>query len=707
MTDYKDIIINNINKLYENIINNEINILKCYSQAERNYYGTIPHINLQPNIINIIADIKSCKKHIILQALLKVKRENKILNNIINVKFNKALIPNKYIYNNMRQQYKKYELKTDYNNITDSINIKIIDKYIENMFFISDKKNSNDILIDKNQLILSTIIITSIEKIYYWKHEFELLHNNDYNDIKILIITCNNQINNKININYYDIIIIRNDLFQILKQTINTPYNEIIFNRIILDDINIKKTYFIKTFEYYNCLNIILINRPYNNIDKLYSTHNLENNNYCKYHMVDYFRKLLYLNRYLKTKHNNNIFIKNVELNSFINNNVYNNIHLNILYPIYEHNKNIMYDINNIKSIIEYYINDTITLKFIFTLLNNIEYKNNDNIINLLYNVLINQKKKYIILQTELISKKNQIIQNDNKKIIKLKDNILQNENNILYCIMTYYEYIIYILDNIIEYECNDDEIIYNNNINLLYIINKILLNLEIYNNKICDYIENYKSKLNINIENNICWICNNKIKPYKYMEYIKNEHKYKCKECSYDSCQIIKIDIDNELLSINNNKFLINTHINQTFQYPITEQNHVVINEIPLNYDNIILNLINYIIKNNNHYKTLIYYGNDDIYKILIKNNIYYDILSGIYENYNNILKNLSDEKKNIILLQPESTLKLSINYDYINNIIFYKCISNLDLHNYKFNEINRFINKLKQTTKNIYYIL
>lgn len=705
MTDYKDIIINNINKLYENIINNEINILKCYSQAERNYYGTIPHINLQPNIINIIADIKSCKKHIILQALLKVKRENKILNNIINVKFNKALIPNKYIFNNMQQQYNKYELKTDYNNITDSINIKIIDKYIENVFFISDEKNSNDILIDKNQLILSTIIITSIEKIYYWKHE--LLHNNDYNDIKILIITCNNQINNKININYYDIIIIRNDLFQILKQTINTPYNEIIFNRIILDDINIKKTYFIKTFEYYNCLNIILINRPYNNIDKLYSTYNIENNDYCKYHMIDYFHKLLYLNRYLKTKHNNNIFIKNVELNGFINNNVYNNIHLNILYPIYEHNKNIMYNIDNIKSIIEYYINDTITLKFIFTLLNNIEYKNNDNIINLLYNVLINQKKKYIILQTELISKKNQIIQNDNKKIIKLKDNILQNENNLSYCIMTYYEYIIYILDNIIEYECNDDEIIYNNNINLLYIINKILLNLDIYNNKICDYIENYKSKLNINIENNICWICNNKIKPYKYMEYIKNEHKYKCKECSYDSCQIINIDIDNELLSINNNKFLINTHINQTFQYPITEQNYAVINEIPLNHDNIMLNLINYIIKNNNHYKILIYYGNDDIYKILIKNNIYYDILSGIYENYNNILKNLSDEKKNIILLQPESTLKLSINYDYINNIIFYKCISNLDLHNYKFNEINRFINKLKQTTKNIYYIL
>ncbi len=705
MTDYKDIIINNINKLYENIINNEINILKCYSQAERNYYGTIPHINLQPNIINIIADIKSCKKHIILQALLKVKRENKILNNIINVKFNKALIPNKYIFNNMQQQYNKYELKTDYNNITDSINIKIIDKYIENVFFISDEKNSNDILIDKNQLILSTIIITSIEKIYYWKHE--LLHNNDYNDIKILIITCNNQINNKININYYDIIIIRNDLFQILKQTINTPYNEIIFNRIILDDINIKKTYFIKTFEYYNCLNIILINRPYNNIDKLYSTYNIENNDYCKYHMIDYFHKLLYLNRYLKTKHNNNIFIKNVELNGFINNNVYNNIHLNILYPIYEHNKNIMYNIDNIKSIIEYYINDTITLKFIFTLLNNIEYKNNDNIINLLYNVLINQKKKYIILQTELISKKNQIIQNDNKKIIKLKDNILQNENNLSYCIMTYYEYIIYILDNIIEYECNDDEIIYNNNINLLYIINKILLNLDIYNNKICDYIENYKSKLNINIENNICWICNNKIKPYKYMEYIKNEHKYKCKECSYDSCQIINIDIDNELLSINNNKFLINTHINQTFQYPITEQNYDVINEIPLNHDNIMLNLINYIIKNNNHYKILIYYGNDDIYKILIKNNIYYDILSGIYENYNNILKNLSDEKKNIILLQPESTLKLSINYDYINNIIFYKCISNLDLHNYKFNKINRFINKLKQTTKNIYYIL
>lgn len=705
MTDYKDIIINNINKLYENIINNEINILKCYSQAERNYYGTIPHINLQPNIINIIADIKSCKKHIILQALLKVKRENKILNNIINVKFIKALIPNKYIFNNMQQQYNKYELKTDYNNITDSINIKIIDKYIENVFFISDEKNSNDILIDKNQLILSTIIITSIEKIYYWKHE--LLHNNDYNDIKILIITCNNQINNKININYYDIIIIRNDLFQILKQTINTPYNEIIFNRIILDDINIKKTYFIKTFEYYNCLNIILINRPYNNIDKLYSTYNIENNDYCKYHMIDYFHKLLYLNRYLKTKHNNNIFIKNVELNGFINNNVYNNIHLNILYPIYEHNKNIMYNIDNIKSIIEYYINDTITLKFIFTLLNNIEYKNNDNIINLLYNVLINQKKKYIILQTELISKKNQIIQNDNKKIIKLKDNILQNENNLSYCIMTYYEYIIYILDNIIEYECNDDEIIYNNNINLLYIINKILLNLDIYNNKICDYIENYKSKLNINIENNICWICNNKIKPYKYMEYIKNEHKYKCKECSYDSCQIINIDIDNELLSINNNKFLINTHINQTFQYPITEQNYDVINEIPLNHDNIMLNLINYIIKNNNHYKILIYYGNDDIYKILIKNNIYYDILSGIYENYNNILKNLSDEKKNIILLQPESTLKLSINYDYINNIIFYKCISNLDLHNHKFNEINRFINKLKQTTKNIYYIL
>tara|TARA_Y100000389_G_scaffold204984_1_gene261594 strand:+ start:11994 stop:14105 length:2112 start_codon:yes stop_codon:yes gene_type:complete len=703
MTDYKDIIINNINKLYENIINNEINILKCYSQAERNYYGTIPHINLQPNIINIIADIKSCKKHIILQALLKVKRENKILNNIINVKFNKALIPNKYIYNNMQQQYNKYELKTDYNNITDSINIKIIDKYIENVFFISDEKNSNDILIDKNQLILSTIIITSIEKIYYWKHE--LSHNNDYNDIKILIITCNNQINNKININYYDIIIIRNDLFQILKQTINTPYNEIIFNRIILDDINIKKTYFIKTFEYYNCLNIILINRPYNNIDKLYSIYNLENNDYCKYHMIDYFNKLLYLNRYLKTKHNNNIFIKNVELNGFINNDVYNNIHLNILYPIYEHNKNIKYNIDNIKSIIEYYINDTITLKFIFTLLNNIKYKNNDNIINLLYKVLINQKKKYITLQTELISKKNQIIQNDNKNTIKLKDNILQNENNLSYCIMTYYEYIIYILDNIIEYECNNDEIIYNNNINLLYIINKILLNLDIYNNKICDYIENYKSKLNINIENNICWICNNKIKPYKYIKYIKNEHKYICKECSCDSCQII--NIDNELLSINNNKFLINTHINQTFQYPITEQNYAVINEIPLNHDNIMLNLINYIIKNNNHYKTLIYYGNDDIYKILIKNNIYYDILSGIYENYNNILKNLSDEKKNIILLQPESTLKLSINYDYINNIIFYKCVSNLHLHNYKFNEINRFINKLKQTTKNIYYIL
>ena len=145
MTDYKDIIINNINKLYENIINNEINILKCYSQAERNYYGTIPHINLQPNIINIIADIKSCKKHIILQALLKMKRKNKILNNIINVKFNKALIPNKYIFNNMQRQYNKYELKTDYNNITDSINIKIIDKYIENVFFISDEKNSNEI----------------------------------------------------------------------------------------------------------------------------------------------------------------------------------------------------------------------------------------------------------------------------------------------------------------------------------------------------------------------------------------------------------------------------------------------------------------------------------------------------------------------------------------------------------------------------------
>lgn len=718
----KTAISDNINKLYNEIINNNITIIKCYSYAEKVYYGTYPLDYLLPNIINILlSEIKTAKKHTILQVLLKLKNENKSLQTNVNVTYNTALLPNKYIYQSLPSGCYYYNnqptLRVNYNNITNNISLKIIDKNISNVFFINDEKKDNEIEIDKNQLITPSIIITSIEKMYYWKKE--ILCNNEYNILKILIISANNQINNKININYYDIIIIRNDLFQNFIQINHIPNNNFIYNRIILDDIFIKTSYF-NTFNYWNCLNIIIINRLYNNnnFDFSLSLPNKINVLHpLQYYNISYFHKILTLNKYLKSI-NKNSCIKDLSL---INprNILYNNVKINILSS--NHNTNKFYEnmLDAVKNIIEYYINDDLTYDFITNILKHINNDNNDNIINMVHQELHYYEHEYKTILDNLMLFKNDIIKNiyellnnndeQNILLIDLKnmDQYKYNENTM--CFTTYCKYVEQICNNMTKNdEINTNRKIYiiNKYKLLLNIINKCILNSMIYYNKIKNYLLTFNQKINQNVINNICK-CHEKIECVNDLFYDMNDNIFICKKCSDANINDnVKILLNNE--TILNKKNKIETYVNDTFDHPISIDNHIIINEMSLNIKDMLIDLIKHLM-NLKCYKILIYYNNSDDYitvqQKLINNDIEYKSISGINQNYDKIFDNLSNINENIILFQSINSIKLSIDYNNVDHIIFYNCIKKNVLYDHKFNEINRFISN--NTNKTFYYLL
>tara|TARA_B110000263_G_scaffold239602_1_gene241979 strand:- start:2393 stop:5206 length:2814 start_codon:yes stop_codon:yes gene_type:complete len=242
---------------------------------------------LYPKIIIIILGKKTFKKRIILETLLLKKNENNMMP-ILNYKLNyiqkEASIYELNETHNRKSNSERYGRLSIYNIIKDKtkeLKIKISDNNTDNIFNNADSmpesESCNILKINKNDFIKPTIIITSIEKIYYW--EMELININ-----KTLVVEENNNIFNYIIINRknkiyeynqnnnYDIILIRNDLFPTfceIKITNNIlHYNSHIYNRLIIDDIyqNItNKTFYFNHFHYHNCLEIIIINRQYIN----------------------------------------------------------------------------------------------------------------------------------------------------------------------------------------------------------------------------------------------------------------------------------------------------------------------------------------------------------------------------------------------------------------------------------------------------------
>jgi hypothetical protein len=725
MTEYNEFIKITIDELYNNLINSDRTILKCYTRSEKKqYYGTFPYNSLPPKTTYLKMNTKEFKKHIILQTILKLKENNKLLQTNIKIKYEKQLVTNKYAYQSLIKYNNSLLLYINYENITDDINIKITNNNIDDVFFISEK-NNNEITMDKNQLIIPTIIITSIEKIYYWKKEVS--ENECYNQLKILIINTNNKINNNTDINYYDIIIIRNDLFQTFIQTNRANSNNyFIYNRILFDDICIKNLYYFKSFDYRNCLNIIIINRMYIN-DGVNCILNgnaqcmLYEHNQCicfeRPSKIDYYNKLLDYGNNLCISVFINIIYTDKYKKYIIKNE--HTLKINILLSKFCDES----CVNDIKRILEYYINDNLSTEFIINLLKyiKINYNDDDNIINIILKKLKSYENNYKLIINKLLNIKKKII-NDikliysdqyNKILIKLNDyNNKYNENTM--CLTTYNEYIENIINNIHEYvyECDIDkkQIICDYN-TLINIINKSLLNSQIYSNKINKYLESFNNKLKHNIINNNCFVCSNKINTYNNMTYIINCNEYIC-----DNCNEIKNNLINyEKININIQKLIytkndVELYINNTINYPLT-CDEKIINEINLSIQNIFINLIQCIIKNNKKHSIIIYYGTHcdyaDLSKKLINSDINYKTLNNTYYNYEKTLDNMSNENENLILLQHKSMIMLSIDYKNIDYFIFYNCIAKNLLYDHDFTEINRFTKKHEKTNKTFYYIL
>lgn len=562
--------------------------------------------------------------------------------------------------------------------------------------------NINNIITENNIFFIKPIIIiTSTENIYYWKKKLIL---DDYKDLLILLLLSN--INNKIDINKYDIIIIKGNLFE---QFLTTLYKgnlyEIVYNILIFDDLQYLKQTFINKYFYnlYNCLNIIIIDRKItlksllkNNID--INTYYLQMYNY---YIKDFNIPFILLLDNTASIPYNSLKLTETEYTYHSTNNIL----------IIETN-NYELDVKNIKKIINYYINDNLPFDFIQniikTVLNN--YDNNDEnfILRVMYeiNYILNE---YEYLNSKIKKIKNELTEeimfiktNMNNKLINdikittLEKNININLYNDYFNSSTIIKNIYDLINNIVKKDIN-----FKDNINLIiddYIriynnIDDILLFIEITLQKLTKYVIFFKENISQSIINNSCSYCKKKL--IKHKNIIQTCcYCLICEECVklyITTCICCKKDIFN-LLYINYNNLLYDKKIHNN----IIKSNKKNIN--------VLVDLIKSIIKKNQQYKIIIilpktYYNN--INNILIFNDL--NVKNNIDET---VLDNLENENKSIILLLLDTNI-LSLNYEKITNIIFFIDDSEIKKNindKHKFYEIERFN---IGTDKEFYYIL
>lgn len=725
-------------ELYNVIVNKSKNIAKCYTQKNKHFIGYMPNMTLPPKTICLKLDIKTFKKNIILNTLLKLKEQDKLIINTIDINFVDIILSNESLVKYNKLKNKNNLLNIDYNNVVDNIYINIVDDCINNVFYTS-KKINNVIYINKNQFITPTIIITSLEKIYYWKLETS---KNMYNNLKILIIHTNNKINNKIDINYYDIIIIRNDLFvNFIKTNCCGEYNnDIIYNRLIIDDLFVKNNT-IQFTNYQNCLEIIFIIRKYSlcsNMINVYGTPNTIFDQYTYNHI-----KYYYILRDVINKDFQQLYMTTINDDTKQYDNYYYDC---ISVKKCTYNICVLTSTNNdkeimkIKQVLEYHIDEIISNDFIINILKHIFINNDetDNIILKLMYELYDYYNDYDITYKKLEKLKNDMINefniiknnisnknNDNVDIMltKLNDNYSHDnyQNVNIICVSSLMlNNIKFLLNNIEKYSLLPSNVYTENKLNsiinnytvLINIINNYMLNIHVFMQKIENYLSSFKRKLKHSVVDNKCIVCNSKIEFSKQVIYTCCYHNtcdscdsYYINACVYCNKTYDKIKINNEIF-LNNN--IENIYYN-TFNCDIKNNsyNDIIISNIGLKQQNILLNLINHITNTNKTYKIFIYCNCcENTSKILINNNISYKTLEGTYYQQEKILDNLSNTNKNMILLQCKTNITASINYDNVNFIIFYYCrISNIK--NYKFIEIERFFKKYKKTNKTFYYIL
>jgi len=725
-------------ELYGIIVNNTKCVAKCYSQNDASFIGYLPTNSLSPKTIIIKLDIKTFKKSIILKTLSKLKENNKLIIKNIDIKYVNVKLSNETILKYNRLTNKNNLLTIGYKNDIKNVLINIVDDEVYDIF-CSSPKNNDTIYVNKNQFIAPTIIITSLEKIYYWNIEINALIDNNLN---IYIINTNSKIDNKIDINNYDVIVIRNDLFV---NFIETKYggisnSDIIYNRVILDDLYMLSTtsyiYFpIRFTNYQNCLEVISIYRK-----------KTKNPFYCDnafniFHM-EYYRNLMnivgnefeqiYLINILKTYNVNLINNKTNSYDNYVNecNSITHDINICIIQNTYDPKEMI-----KIKQIVEYYIDDDISSEFLTDLLCNAKY-NSNIILTILYefehyynnynSICTDLKKIKNTLINEINIIKNNTINNINKLLLtKLHSGHLYeyNQHAIIRCLSpVMFSNIKRLLNNIEKYNIlasvlNDKEFLNGvlaKYLKLINIINKYILNIEIFINKINCYLYTFKNKLQFSVINNVCITCNNIIEYNKQIIYTCCYHNI-CEQCNIINvdpciycdgvCTKIKVYAEKVLSSPNKNIF------NNTFNFNKPTPIDILKNYVTIKKKYILLNLLNHIIVNNMTYKVIIFsYNEDAVSSLLINNNISFNLLHGSYYQQEKILNNLSDINTNLILLQHIVKLTTSINYDNVNFIIFYdcyNCINTTPIIKHNFDEINIFLKKYKKNIKTFYYIL
>ncbi len=259
--------------------------------------------------------------------------------------------------------------------IKNNLNIKNIINLLNNNGF-----ETNYININKNKNYIIKKIISY--KIYSLKWIYIKIKYKNKIYKKYLKYTKENIKNKYILINKNDI---KNNYFNFKKKEYNKKYIFILY----------KKKYILKkNIEYFNKINLLEINIPYN---KLYC-----NNIYsiCKEISI-LIKKNIYIKKTKKQKiYKSNIIIKNENLNKNI---------INYKYII----------INNIKN-----ISKKIKIKYL-NKLNLLNIKINNNIKDIINYILIQSGQKIIYLDLNKIIKYNKI----NNKIINIKENFFINKN--------------------------------------------------------------------------------------------------------------------------------------------------------------------------------------------------------------------------------------------------------------------------------------
>ena len=703
----------------------------------------MPILNYKLNyIINdnkIISTLYHNEKNSVLYLSKEITEEIKEIN--IEIKNN----------NEIENTFIKKQRNVGSRSIEDTLNIGDVHSVNEQQNIIP-VSNTTNVSIIKDNFIRATIIITSTTNIYYWMNEIDDHRQQEYysNKLKIYYIYLKNKIN-EYNINEdYDIIIIRCDLF---KEFIEKYYKKnIIYNRIIIDYIVNDKDnttgtlLYWKNFSYCNSLEIIIINRNnvYNGINKILEnkaiSNNINNNN---------------LELLLKNNINNLIYKLNENKPLYIENNIEKKIKINIIYSIDDRIGEIFF----IQKLIKYYTNYKLSKKIIIELLDDSIYiDNNDNIILKILYELNNINQDYKNVYNKLKNKKNEmlnelyiLIKNKESEIPTLllsinklnsKYNIKNDINNKYFLSKIIYnnikDFINNITKEIIQKPKNKKDYInlINETINNYYYINNIidkyLINIEINKNKLENILNIYKNKIKKNILKNECLLCEKEvIKPLIYKccyniccekchvkSFIKNKY-INCticnKELSYNEIiQSYEYEICNKLY---NNEY--NNEIEHIFKNNKEEElnkkiEEKYINETILNKYDVIIQLIENIKMKNKEinksdkgqYKIIIYTTTiKDLMSELLKDNIITNILEGTYYQKKNILNKL-ENNNNIILIDDINNMKMSLNYDYITDIIIDQLTKKKEI-NINLKLIERFFKSYKENTKNIYYII